>query len=141
MPQANAAHTTTSARVASNSPTNEIADEFIVEAADGPDGAFRPLLDRAGEPALHPTLSCASDVAEGWAASFNVETRVRSHLSGAVIDTEPSDDELDAMWLAAKRAEWDEADRRDYERRRARANRPILEKALEDEALYGEVAA
>jgi hypothetical protein len=116
------------------------ADEFIVDAADGLNGAFRPILDRAGEPALHPTLACAIDVSEAWSVSFNVETRIRSHLTGQVVDTEPSDAELDALWIAAKRAEWDEADRRDYERRRARANRPILEKALEDEALYGEAA-
>ena len=40
-------------------------------------------------------------MAEGWAVSFNVETRVRSHIAGKVIDTEPSDDALSAMRRAS----------------------------------------
>ena len=52
----------------------------------------------------------------------------------------PTPDEMYEMWLAARRLEWEAEDRRAYEKYRARANRPILEKALEDEALYGEAA-
>lgn len=52
-------------------------------------------------------------------------------------DVPPTADEMDAMWLAQRRAEQDAADRASYERCRRMAHAPILEKALADEALYG----
>jgi hypothetical protein len=61
--------------------------------------------------------------------TFGIPTRVRD-LHGAVV---PSTDEIESMWLALRQQEL--ADLAGYERRRQRANSPILERALADEAM------
>jgi len=56
-----------------------------------------------------------------------------------IADDGPTAAEMDDMWLSLREAEEAE-DRANFERMRRAVNAPILEKALEDEALYGEAA-
>jgi hypothetical protein len=63
-----------------------------------------------------------------------------SDSQNTTIPTPPTIAEMGAMWLALREEEQASSDRRDYERFRRRANAPILERAAEDDALYGEAA-
>lgn len=97
-------------------------------------GEWRMIEDDLDEPRIFLTRASAHLFAAEWSKAFGISTRVID-LDGNI----PTLDEMEEMWLALRMQEAAE-DRARYERYRRRSAAPILEKAIEDEAKYGEAA-